>query len=390
MDNLESNLTGTDFTALAAANPYSGAADLYNKSSWQTFVSDWLGQRTEADAWKENMAIQEREYNAALLQKQHDEEYNDPTNQVNRLRKAGLNPDLNAGSVDPGTPGDMGTDMSTPMQSSGSPLEDLSNVGNMLLTAVTSAVGLSGDLLSLGQLRESVASQKIGNAGDILKLAQESVLGSLPANLSSDPEGRATQISNAGALVVESVGSMLPRKYRRRFKQNVSRFYTTLPTTMQEYEMRSKRASDRLDYVRKTASRFYDDQDEVMKDINDEMIKLFDELASTSAQNAVRAAGVESGSLSVQEKRNTKEGEYLDAVDGALAGAAENAGNQLDIQTSKMTKEINDSMSSIVHRLNVEAKKGNVLAESVLLIFNVLRLKNLPSAGKAVKAFKNF
>lgn len=381
MDNLSSNLQGTDFAALAAANPYAGAADLYRESSWQSFLSNWLGQRTEADAWRENMAIQENEYNAALLQKQHDEEYNDPINQVSRLRKAGLNPDLNAGSVDPGSPGAMGTDMSTPMQSSGSPLEDLSNVGNLIMSCFTTAVGLSGDLLSLGQLRESIDSQKIGNAGSIIDFAFNAVKNGLPAK--ADFRDNASAQNQATDLISATVSPLLPRRYRRQFRQNVNRFMSSLVVQSGEYADRSKLLSDRLDFVRKRGSSLTDDEDAVMQILNEGMIQMFDEASKLGAKNALRSEEVTSGSLDVQEKENVKQGEYLDNVDAGAAAAAENAENRLTQQNADMSKKINSSMEKIVNRLDGEAKKGNVAAELTLLVLNVLRLRSLNvSSGK--------
>ena len=91
----------------------------YNESPWQRPFSN-LGFRTQADAWKENMAVQAAEYDAAIAQKAADEAYETPGAQVARMRAAGLNPDLNGGEgISPGEAQPLPQDPSTPMQSTG-------------------------------------------------------------------------------------------------------------------------------------------------------------------------------------------------------------------------------------------------------------------------------
>lgn len=175
---------------------------------------------------------------------------------------------------------------------------------------------------------------------------------------------------------------MLPRKFRKNFRQNVSRFWSSLAAQSDEYSKRSQLASDRLDYVRKTGSSFYDSQDDVMQIINEEMIKLSDKVASQSARNAARKGEVEAEGIEVQSREQEKQSEYLENVDGALEGQAQNAQNSLTRQQATMSREINSTMSSIVHRLSKKADTGDVFAESLLLILNVLRMSNFSAGTK--------
>lgn len=364
--NLESNLSGTDYSALIAANPYRNQT--YNKTGWQKFLS-WLGFRTEADAWEENMSVQAAEYDAALAQKQFDTQYETANNQVSRLREAGLNPDLNAGSVDAGGAAPMGEDPSTPMQSTGAS-GTFEELAGFVFQAVSAGVAISKDIFSLDQLRLSNREKKVGIADQIVDLAFNTAVGAYPSRPSSDPVNGAAQLNQAFELANETVGSMLPKSLRKRFKQNVSRFMSSLPAETEAYKMLGERASSRTDYFRQRGSQYYSESDDVMEVINEELISLADQLAKKSASNAVQSADVQAQALE-------RQGEYLESADGALEGQAQNARNSLDIQQNVMSKEINSTMSKIVHRLAEQANNGNVLAEGVLLIFNVLRLKSL-------------
>lgn len=367
MYNLVTSLSGVDYSSLIASNPYRNASQLYHVSGWQDFLSN-NGFRTEADAWKENMTIQEREYDAALQQKlldqKYNEEYNSPVAQVSRLKQAGLNPDLDPSMVDsssleaPGLP----QDPSTPMQSTGAS-GTFEELANFVFNAVTAGFEISRDIFSMNQLRLSNQDKKVGIADSIVDLAFRTAVGAYPSNPDKDPVNSAHEMNERVKLVNETVGSLLPRSLQKRFRQNLSRFMTSLPTEAEAYKLLSDRASSRTSYFRQRGSEYYSESDEVMSSINSELISLADRLTKQSAENALVGA--------------EKQGEYLQEADGTLEGTAQNARNSLDIQQNTMSREINSTMSSIVHRLAAQAKQGNVLAEGVLLIFNVLRLKSL-------------
>ena len=125
--------------SLLEANPYRGQE--YKKSGWQNFLS-WLGFRTEADAWKENMAVQAAEYDASVLQKQYNENYDSADSQAARMRSAGMNPELDPSSISSGNSSPMPDDPSTPMQSTGDETQIL-GFADKVMSAFTTCIGLS-------------------------------------------------------------------------------------------------------------------------------------------------------------------------------------------------------------------------------------------------------
>lgn len=133
---------GYQYQQLINSNPYRNAQ--YKESTWQKILSK-LGFRTGADAWKENMAVQANEYDASILQKAYNEDYNDPVSQVARMKAAGINPDLDPSSIDSGEASPMPEDPSTPMQSSGSEAQFTSFFGN-LFDAFDSLIGMTSGI----------------------------------------------------------------------------------------------------------------------------------------------------------------------------------------------------------------------------------------------------
>lgn len=98
-----------NYAGQAAANPY--ANPYYRKSIWQQALEN-LGFRTGYDTYMESMALNAKEYEAQLLEKMHNEEYDSASSQAQRLRQAGLNPDLQ--NVDAGGSSGMEPDPSLP------------------------------------------------------------------------------------------------------------------------------------------------------------------------------------------------------------------------------------------------------------------------------------
>ena len=142
---------GGKYQTLIDANPYRNIE--YTKTPWQNFLTS-LGFRTQADAWKENMQVQANEYDAAIMQKQYDEHYNDPQSQVQRMRAAGLNPDIDGGSsIDSGSAAPPGEDPSTPMQTTADDASQLLSFGQSVMSAVTSAIGMASGIQGLQRNR---------------------------------------------------------------------------------------------------------------------------------------------------------------------------------------------------------------------------------------------
>lgn len=84
--------TSITYDDLRNNNPYQNMT--YTQSSWDKFIEN-LGFRSGRMKFEDEKTNNALMYGAQLDQAQREEEYNSATEQVNRQREAGLNPDLN-------------------------------------------------------------------------------------------------------------------------------------------------------------------------------------------------------------------------------------------------------------------------------------------------------
>lgn len=149
---------GSEYDTLFAQNPYRNLT--YNKSFWQEFVSS-LGFRTDYDRWKEDAQVNANEYDAGIFSMMQQNDFNSPISQADRMRDAGLNPDLlGLGDVQAGAkPAEDPNGMS---QNAGNS-EFMDFAGN-IASVFSRAMAIFKDFKSLDQMNTIIDSQNIDNA----------------------------------------------------------------------------------------------------------------------------------------------------------------------------------------------------------------------------------
>lgn len=149
---------GTEYDQLFAQNPYRNLT--YNKSWFQSFLSA-LGFRTDYDRWREDAQVNANEYDAGIFSQIQQNQYNSPEAQADRMRTAGMNPDLlGVGDVqEASTPAEDPNGMS---QNSGN--EEFTNFGETIASVFSRAMAVFKDFKSLEQMNAVIDSQNIDNA----------------------------------------------------------------------------------------------------------------------------------------------------------------------------------------------------------------------------------
>lgn len=151
--SVDSGKYGSAYSSVVSANPYANMD--YRQSFWQKVLSG-LGFRTNYDAYKESMALQAKEYDAQMAQKAYNEQFDSALAQTQRLREAGINPDI-AGDVSAGesqSPVDDGNPPVPPQADDfGLVSQGLQSLGAMAINSVQMALGFAKDFQSLRQMR---------------------------------------------------------------------------------------------------------------------------------------------------------------------------------------------------------------------------------------------
>lgn len=208
------------YQGLIDANPYRNAG--YKVRPWQQFLS-WLGFRTQADAWQENMAVQASEYDQAILQKQYDEEYNSPAEQMARMRTAGLNPDIDGGSsIDSGSAQSLGEDPSTPMQATGDE-QTIMNFADTIMQIGSTALGLVGSVQGIARNRMENTLLSTQNESAITDLATRMAPFFVPQTDDPTQEGASWQTQ---ALTNAQIFSRsMDKRTKKRFLDTIQSYW---------------------------------------------------------------------------------------------------------------------------------------------------------------------
>lgn len=355
---------------LSAANPYKGAAKRYWTSPWQDFLS-LLGIRTKSDAWRENMYIQEKEYDAAIAQKQYDEEYNLPINQVARMRAAGLNPDLSGGDgIGSGSAAPLGEDPSTPMQSTGDE-ETIMNFANGVLSLFSTAIGLTSGV-------QGVVRNRLEN--NLLSLQGESSLAQFaeqmfPFFLPNTPDDVVDEGGVASSWKHRALGQAqlftrgMPKKMQDRFLQEIQGYWNSAPGEAKSYEEWKNRVSSRKGYYNEK-NYMYSESDDVLQIISSEFQEMNEKIARLQQKTS------ETGEIA-QTAENENIADYASTLDGSLQAQAENAENKVSKENAEMVGIMRESLNGMIKKLDKASKESGFkggMASTMMALLSMFQL----------------
>lgn len=346
---------------LYEANPYRNAE--YTVSPWNQFLS-WLGFRTSADAWKENMAIQASEYDSQVAQMDFQNDYNSPVAQSERMSLAGLNPNLNGGqSIDPGNSKGLPEDTSLPMVSTGDDAQ-IMNIANSCLSAFSTAVGIVGSIQGITRNRLDNTMQSIQNEGALASLVQD-VAGSFlpdspdPAGMVNDFDWKSQALKSA-----QRFAGKLPKKLQPKFIDYVQQYWESAVGQSKSYDDFTKRVNSRRGYYLESQTN-YDEFDDVLKIIAEPLAELAEKtyksgLERQEAENKAAIAGAQT------------EQEYQSELDGSLMADAQNSENQVTKETNESIGALREATNKIIQGLksasNEDGLKGSLASICMVLI----------------------
>lgn len=370
------------YQSLIDANPYRNAE--YTVSPWNQFLN-WLGFRTSADAWKENMSVQASEYDAQILQKQYDEDYNSPSSQVDRMRQAGLNPDLDGGSsIDSGSAQNLGEDPSTPMMATGDDVQVM-QFASGVLGAFSQAIGLAQSVQ--GVVRNRLENNLLSLQGETANkdLASQLAISLLPETPEDMFDSDGNPVGDWKRNALESaklyVGHM-PKKMQKRMLRSIEHFWSTAPTSREAYEEWSKRVSSRKDYFM-DSSYFYSESDDVLRVITDGLQEMNEKIYKMHQHTQETAESAETA-------ENINAEQYANSLDASLQAQAENAQNNLGKANAEMQGIMRSTLRDMISGLDRASKekgfKGGIasIAKTLLAMMELyISTQGLPSVSRS-------
>lgn len=367
---------GPQYQSLLDANPYRNQN--YAESGWQNFLS-MLGFRTEADAWKENMAVQAAEYDAAIAQKAYDERYDSPSAQAERMRQAGINPDISGGeNITSGESAALPQDPSTPMQSTGDEgeLQRVVTMGAEIasgcMNAFTTAVGIVSSIQGIHRNRLDNTMQAIQNEGALQGLADQVLPYLIPPTPEKETEGTGTWMNNAQVLAEMFVGQM-PKKMQGKFRTSIMNRLNSAPTQRKAWEEWRGRVTARKGYFMES-NEFYDESDTVLNIISSGLAKMNEDIYKAYQESSKAGYEAETAAAGYEKEYN----EAMSADEGAktMAGA-EKSTALLTSTNNSMVQAMRNNLKDIVDKLEKASHESGVkggLASVAMSLISILQL----------------
>lgn len=364
----------SSYSKLQQANPYQTMD--YRQSWMQQFLSK-LGFRTNYDAYRESLALQAKEYDAALAEKAYNEQYDSPVEQVQRERDAGLNPDL-TGNISAGESSALRDDGNPAIAPEADDLAIAENFAGMCLQGVQMAFGLAGEGVNLLSGIADLRSKSIANDNAKLNTAFELLSGVLtPDELDNfkSSDGVVNE-SYFGTQTGSRLVNLLGKRRARKYVSSVNQFARSLKGSDMEFTMRNRRAGERTAFFDKTSGSGYSEFADVMSVVRGEL----SDLALNLWKHENKAADFKAQNDAIYEHdvRPTEMADalqYAQGFNGRTAGEADTAIKSNEARMGQMRIQMRSSFDSIVSKLDKMANNGNWFAGIASMAMSFLGIK---------------
>lgn len=358
-----SSLENTTFSELAKNNPYTNYQ--YTPGAWDA-IGNFLGFRTGEDRYREQMQLAAAQYDNQLLSTAREENYNNELNTANRMRLAGLNPDLQG--LGNGSEASEFTEPETnpePAETDGAILQ---NFAGTMLNVITMSVGLFDQFEGIKAKKIANEAQELANYNSYVDFARKWVLDQMdmnPDNLHKAEEWKKGIVSNQEWLynLPEFQATMygMNNRQKKHFKAAVNQVITSVPTTIEGYKKWKELEENRKGYAKLRGSGYYKESDTDMYETIGVVVKELEKLDRKQ--------------IKAQTKKAEGDITYYDNLDPALTAEAVNAQNKETAAAETAENEVNSAYRSIIDQLNKRAENGSKWAE--VMLFAVMIIKNM-------------
>lgn len=379
-DLVTSGVTAPEVSAryqnLIDANPYRNAS--YRVSPWQQFLS-WLGFRSKADDWKENMAVQAQEYDASILQKAYNEDYDDPSSQVARMKAAGLNPDIDPSSIDSSSSSPMPEDPSTPMMAD-TPQATIASFADGIMNIASTAIGIVGSVQGIA--RNALQNRILSIEGEqgISALAEKMAPYFLPESDKLTEDGYSWQYQALEGAKIFS--RSMDKRSQKRFLDTIQSYWHGAYGSAKSYEEFKHNLESKFSHQLSTHT--------LEDDFGQLNIILAEELGKANQDILKLSKIAEKASLKSETAESEYNAEYFNELEGQAIAGSENAQADFNETNLKMNDILNESIGRIIDRLEKSRQEGGIgggLSSVALALLASFRLmistQGLPSVSRS-------
>lgn len=404
---MESDLAsrGTDWAALVAANPYK---NISRKQTIWDKIANVFGMRSGYDKFLEQQQMNSQEYISNLTQKAYAEDYESPSAEAQRMRDAGLNPDL-LGTE--GVNGSSPMPEETGIDPSAFATSTIGDVASFVGSAVSMAFGIAKDFQAMRSARNIIQGQDIENASNFQDLVLKTLLQHVPSDrLSYDKDsGRwvdlyeddSNDIINNSLSIAKSLG--FSGLQARNFSKEYALAFRSLKADDSFYETLSSKNKKKVDYYRSATSSYYRGSDirpgdvdshgeslspvDAMAIVNKELQAMYDEITEVTAESGTHEAyakRAEETNNQIMQETKLEQG-YGESQGQFVSDQSENNSIQ-----ERVNKIINKHMDILVNNLEEDyQKEPDPWTEALIYAFTIHRLLKVTGTTDAASKAGN-
>lgn len=345
---------------------YDSSGNIYGISTSGTGIFSTFTKEDEA-RYSREMAQAQTLADIEIMKYQN--EYNSPVAQAQRMREAGINPDLN-GIDNMGSADASAASGASPVGAN--PTETMSNVVTTAFDAFGLALNVCKGLMNFQSAQEALQSQKLDNVLKMDSFAMDYLLGTLTPDSFNDDgslgdDTRVSIISSASGFAKKIYG--WNNRQSKRFTDSVVRAMNNPRFVENFYRSMNSGESSRQNYLAQTTGDLYSMQDETMRILLDELIR---------EQNKVMKSGYRRQSI-----MNDYDADFYGALDAGSFAARQNIENVAEGAYTRQNYYNRSFNINTNKRLYRSYKNGNILSGIYLAIAGAVR-NNLGSVAGVV------
>lgn len=397
-----------DFASLAANNP---VLQYQYTPGWWDKIGNFFGFRTGEDKWRDDTAAKAADYEAQLRQLDAQQQYNSAEEQAQRMRDAGINPNL-SGGVTPGEAGEFDNQavagQDTPK---GATMGEVNNMFLQGLNVATSAISTVGSAVTTAiSMMEKLQNYKIKEADenekrrkDIFQFFHDYMVNRMSINDKTqqafDEQYGGFENEKGKFLNSERVKNLWNTKKERNIAWEAWQYWQNMPSIIADrYEEGSRQSKAYIEGYQ-GISNYVSMPEEAMRDVSKfywttyKLMHKYQADYFTGANGGYKALSENSKykwdwqyftnlnpvtDANAVNFSNKYAIDYWNTANGTLKGQRENAMNQAAIKTAEIQQGINGAFANLISGLSLKAANPHANLAEKLMYTTIL--KNLGDA----------
>lgn len=368
-----SQYKGSSFYDTLKTNPYLVGNNAEFSPTLLQSLGELFGDSSARDRYYADLRSKANEWYSQQIEAMRQQDYNSAPSQVNQMRVAGLNPDLQ--DVQPGSAAENDQPIGNGPQMSSE--DSISAFANLTLQAYSFASGFAKDMLSFKSLSSEIEGKDIENGNKILPLVEDFFRSSISRPYKDESGSWVFPDLSYDKLDSFASRAFNSRLSRNRFKASVSNAWSSAKHRFIQYgalkdeEQAITAMSDALGV---NLSRGWTGND----------VSEHDPIIFVSKELADLRLKVEKMSLEDKYSSDSFHKNVTDRLDPSLAADAQNKGNELSVAASesglkrkKVDDIVNDTLLSIISGLQSEARQpglDGLLSKGLLMFYSMFGL----------------